>query len=105
MFQVCNELMVIADGNEIYIVKLIDVGFLPGKHFNPSFVCFPLTELLCSGERCTVAEIAETAKLLEMTLLGLIRQGSTEQLLALHAGLEVTVQEGDKIIVIADLVN
>ena len=57
------------------------------------------------GERVTVAEISETAKRLEMTMVGLCKGGPLMQMLAPHAGLEIEVALGDKIIAVADLVN
>ena len=86
MFQVANELMIIADGNELYLVDLSQLGLSP-------------------GERVTVAEISETAKRLEMTMVGLCKGGPLSQVLAPHASMVIEVTEGDNIIVIADLVQ
>ncbi|GAX80772.1 hypothetical protein CEUSTIGMA_g8207.t1 [Chlamydomonas eustigma] len=86
MFPVCNELMIIAEGNEIYIVDVIHLGFQ-------------------LGERVSVAEIYETAKNLEMTMLGLSRGPEMRQILAPVANTEIVITTGDKIIVVADLVN
>ena len=57
------------------------------------------------GERVSVAEICETAKRLEMTMVGLCKGGPLSHMLAPPASLEIEICPGDKIIAVADLVN
>ena len=62
------------------------------------------------GERVTVAEISETAKRMEMSMMGLARGTSRSgsaamgHILAPPADLEVEIREGDRIIAVADLI-
>jgi hypothetical protein len=60
---------------------------------------------LYPGERVSVAEIYETAKNLEMSMLGLSRGPEMRQILAPVASTEIVITLGDKVIVVADLVN
>ncbi|KAG1676953.1 hypothetical protein FOA52_014829 [Chlamydomonas sp. UWO 241] len=86
MGQVCTELMIMAEGNELYILPLSQLG-------------------LTLGEQVSVAEVYESARAMGMTMVGLIKQGGTGLTIAPTANVVITVEPGAMIIVIANLVN
>eukprot|EP00798_Chlamydomonas_sp_ICE-L_P027650 gene27650-7289_t len=86
VLQLCHELMMTPDGNELYILEIEQLGF-------------------SIGELVLVAEIMEAGKLLQMSLMGYAKRGGTKQCLAPEPSHEVLLEAGDKFVVVADLVN
>ncbi|KAG1671383.1 hypothetical protein FOA52_011880 [Chlamydomonas sp. UWO 241] len=86
------ELMVVGEGNELYLLEIDQLGFQV-------------------GETVAFGEMVEAGKLLQMSVLGCVHQGgggdaagSNEPFLAPRSEEMVRLMPGDKIVVVADLV-
>ena len=80
------ELMVDGEGQELYILAIDQLGF-------------------SYGDTVTFGEVVEAGKLLQMSVLGYLREGGLRPSLAPHAEEEVCFDTGDRIVVVADLLG
>ena len=77
-----QELMVLGDGNELYILELSALGFK-------------------EGEEVTFGELVEAGRLLQVTLIGYLRQ--LKPILALNSTDMIELKQGDRLVVVGDL--